>query len=514
METRNGITDRRECGRREWLVPKNYSQKENGGNKRLAPFQMAQEKEQKTIQKTSESLDCHQQHYKTLTHSGATSSLALHRTELAEEERLTSQLSGRTTDEGSKHNKLTVTELNSTSYSNTVSATKIQPIFLSHALPWKETLVQSQVLYSEKKPSFQLSGNQKSPFLKYDATSSKTGVSVPIIPQSLQRSASLPTLATYTTDNCCSTLELSADSEQKNEQLSPQATALTEETKLPVTNDEAVAISVDKVVESDYTGRGRHTEGQTDSKPDTSMGEKETAGIWKECGDHKHTFKTVDLVHGKHGRRRQPHKRQKGDKGKEKHSPAKRQTNITCKPPAEEEDRDLFEGLLTWQQDQTTEQQVKQADRDIDEYQECKTAVCVNGYYRLPDLCYYPRPSTSRSKSINNKKPPFNIDDIVWAKLVDRPWWPAQVISFIQDKEEIKQTMLMVTVQWLGRPTWANVLPSSLISPFAETFHKYFMPKKKSKPYIRAIEEALELSGFNPNSAIPEILASIFGVVS
>ena len=123
----------------------------------------------------------------------------------------------------------------------------------------------------------------------------------------------------------------------------------------------------------------------------------------------------------------------------------------------------------------------------------------VSRGYGVPDLFYCPRPSRSRGNIIDNQDVSLKVDDIVWAKLVDRPWWPAKILSFIKCETGSKQTMPFVSVQWLGRPpSFTDVLPSSLILPFAVNFREHFLPHKKSNIYVRAIEEALDSTGLDP----------------
>ena len=119
---------------------------------------------------------------------------------------------------------------------------------------------------------------------------------------------------------------------------------------------------------------------------------------------------------------------------------------------------------------------------------------------RRSDLFYAPRPSNKRSQPVNQESPPFNIYDIVWAKMVDRPWWPACILSFGQNEGLVTQTMLSASVKWLGRPTTCTaILPSSLLAPFMEGFVKHYDKSSTKSTYMRAIREALQLLGFNPD---------------
>ena len=131
----------------------------------------------------------------------------------------------------------------------------------------------------------------------------------------------------------------------------------------------------------------------------------------------------------------------------------------------------------------------------------------VSRGYGVPDLFYCPRPSRSRGNIIDNQDVSLKVDDIVWAKLVDRPWWPAKILSFIKCETGSKQTMPFVSVQWLGRPpSFTDVLPSSLILPFAVNFREHFLPHKKSNIYVRAIEEALDSTGLDPIRCIDPLI--------
>ena len=120
----------------------------------------------------------------------------------------------------------------------------------------------------------------------------------------------------------------------------------------------------------------------------------------------------------------------------------------------------------------------------------------------IQDLFYFPRPSSRRSQHDDDDCMRFKVNDIVWAKMVDRPWWPAKIISFMKEDRTGKQTVPLVSVKWLGRlSSFTEVLPTTLISSFAETFHKHYLPNKKESTYVRAITEAFSKSQYYP---IPE----------
>ena len=117
----------------------------------------------------------------------------------------------------------------------------------------------------------------------------------------------------------------------------------------------------------------------------------------------------------------------------------------------------------------------------------------------IQELFYSPRPSSSRSQQDDDDCMRFKVNDIVWAKMVDRPWWPAKIISFMKEDRTGKQTVPLVSVKWLGRLTsFTEVLPTTLISSFAETFHKHYLPNKKESTYVRAITEAFSKSQYYP----------------
>ena len=97
----------------------------------------------------------------------------------------------------------------------------------------------------------------------------------------------------------------------------------------------------------------------------------------------------------------------------------------------------------------------------------------------------------------------FRINDIVWAKMVDRPWWPAKILSFERDDAPLNYGIFNVSIQWLGKhSSVTEVLPSSLISPFADTFHQHYLPGKTASTYVRAIQAALDDTGYRPRNSI------------
>ena len=116
------------------------------------------------------------------------------------------------------------------------------------------------------------------------------------------------------------------------------------------------------------------------------------------------------------------------------------------------------------------------------------------------DLAYEPRPSQSRgSRHGTFYGPQFRLFQVVWAKMVDWPWWPATILSF-KDEEGKSSGMVSASVKWFGRPSsCTSILPSALLFPFEEGFSSYYLPNKKKKTYRRAIQEALEAIGRDPN---------------
>ena len=154
-----------------------------------------------------------------------------------------------------------------------------------------------------------------------------------------------------------------------------------------------------------------------------------------------------------------------------------------------EEDAALFEALWISKQEQTFDkkQTVKPSLRPP------VAAARKRRVYGNPEFFYSPRPSSSRSKCANDDVPRYKIDDIVWAKLVSRPWWPAKVLSFSKDDG---RRMYDVSVQWLGKSSnCTDVLPSSLICPFSKNFDEHYLPEKTKSTYVKAVEEALQKSG-------------------
>ena len=123
---------------------------------------------------------------------------------------------------------------------------------------------------------------------------------------------------------------------------------------------------------------------------------------------------------------------------------------------------------------------------------------------RSADLFYAPRPSNKRSQLVDQDSPLFNIYEIVWAKMVDRPWWPARVLSFGQSYGSgAPKTMESASVKWLGRPTTcASSLPSSLLMSFVDGFVQNYDRTSTKTTYVRAIREALEIFGFNPDDPV------------
>ena len=499
-----------------------------------------------TVKQGCESLQS-QQYYKPLMHSGATSSLALAMIGSVEAEKEKSQTSGKETEEGrEEHEKNTVTEqetrqslpttpdsLNALSWNapgsftspHTLSEVQLNPFLPANILTPNPRSWHQQMLSLEQQAPYPHSGSQIAPpFQGGVAFYCSAGASVRFIPPPLllPSIASSPPPVITPTDSNCSDPETCAQHTLEMVRLSPKPSTeeldnVETESKVPVTDQEtkqeAVAISENsKGHISDYKSHSKTDKtdgGKEDTLFDHNEFVKENVSIsqWGRRENDEEKIETADsLPDDKDGRRRRRRcKRPRGVKGMRKQSAEKRQTVRSRGSLTKEEGSALFEAPWIPKQEQNTEKPVQQTSSEANASQQRTTTIKIKRHYGVPDLYYSPRPSSSRSKNIDNQSTPFKVDDVVWAKLVDRPWWPARVASFIKDEADSKQTMLMVSVKWLGRPSnFTDVLPSSLISPFAETFHKYFMPEKKYRTYVRAIEEALQVSGFNPNLVIPE----------
>jgi Flp pilus assembly protein TadG len=164
------------------------------------------------------------------------------------------------------------------------------------------------------------------------------------------------------------------------------------------------------------------------------------------------------------------------------------------------EDNALFETLNT-KQEQKSSDDSNQRTRSKPVTSQMYKQASSSKLKRSGDLFYAPRPSNKRSQLVNQESPLFNIYEIVWAKMVDRPWWPARVLSYGQSYGSgAPKTMESASVKWLGRPTTcASSLPSSLLMPFVDGFVQNYDSTSTKSTYIRAIREALEIFGFNPD---------------
>ncbi|XP_062518204.1 PWWP domain-containing protein 2A-like isoform X2 [Corticium candelabrum] len=171
----------------------------------------------------------------------------------------------------------------------------------------------------------------------------------------------------------------------------------------------------------------------------------------------------------------------------------KRLVRARIRTATTEEDAALFEALWISKQEQNFDkkQTVKPSPRPPVPTARKKRV------YGNPEFFYSPRPSSSRSKCANDDVPRYKIDDIVWAKLVSRPWWPAKVLSFSKDDGH---SMYDVSVQWLGKSSnCTDVLPSSLICPFSENFDEHYLPNKTKSTYVKAVRDALQKSELEVN---------------
>lgn len=171
------------------------------------------------------------------------------------------------------------------------------------------------------------------------------------------------------------------------------------------------------------------------------------------------------------------------------------QERISSTTNHSEDSAALFEALWISKQEQKSNNQLDKSKPTSSQSDKQATKS------RRSDLFYAPRPSNKRSQLVDQGSPPFNIYDIVWAKMVDRPWWPARVLSYGPSEGSVMpQTMLSASVKWLGRPTTCtSILPSSLLVPFVEGFDKNYDKVSTKSTYVRAIREALEIMGFNPD---------------
>lgn len=98
---------------------------------------------------------------------------------------------------------------------------------------------------------------------------------------------------------------------------------------------------------------------------------------------------------------------------------------------------------------------------------------------------------------------PFKLNDIVWANMVDKPWWPAQVQSFVSigDGDSSRHPIQCVAVRWFGfkKVMSQSVVPSSLLASFIPSYGDHYLPEKKTTTYVRAVREAVEILGMDPD---------------
>ncbi|XP_065182822.1 serine/arginine repetitive matrix protein 2-like [Sycon ciliatum] len=96
-------------------------------------------------------------------------------------------------------------------------------------------------------------------------------------------------------------------------------------------------------------------------------------------------------------------------------------------------------------------------------------------------------------------KSAFRIGDVVWAKMVDAPWWPA-VVESIRSSNTASAAMQDLSLLFLGRKgsTQTSLLPTTLVAPFVAGFKAKFLPKKRTSTYVRAVQEACERCNVDP----------------
>ncbi len=176
---------------------------------------------------------------------------------------------------------------------------------------------------------------------------------------------------------------------------------------------------------------------------------------------------------------RKSNKKRKRGKKHDLHSQRRKQRRTHCHAiTTSEEEEALFEAL--W----VSKQETSNA-----EYANCSTRQRHH--------------STKRCRETDCQSYRFRIDEIVWAKMVDRPWWPAKILSFEGDDASLDYGIVNVSIQWLGKQSIVTeVLPSTLISPFADTFHQHYLPGKTASTYVRAIQAALDDTGYSPHNSI------------
>lgn len=106
---------------------------------------------------------------------------------------------------------------------------------------------------------------------------------------------------------------------------------------------------------------------------------------------------------------------------------------------------------------------------------------------------------TPLSPVLTFHKNAFKVGDVVWAKMVDVPWWPA-VVESIRSPATMSAAMQDLSLLFLGRKysTQTTLLPTTLVAPFKENFQAKFLPKKRTSTYRRGVEEACELCDMEP----------------
>ena len=106
---------------------------------------------------------------------------------------------------------------------------------------------------------------------------------------------------------------------------------------------------------------------------------------------------------------------------------------------------------------------------------------------------------TPLSPVLSFHKNAFKVGDVVWAKMVDLPWWPA-VVESIRSPLTMAAAMQDLSLLFLGRKgsTQTTLLPTTLVAPFVENFRSKFLPKKRTSTYVRGIQEACELCDIEP----------------
>ena len=115
-------------------------------------------------------------------------------------------------------------------------------------------------------------------------------------------------------------------------------------------------------------------------------------------------------------------------------------------------------------------------------------------------------PDMPLSPVLSFHKQAFKTGDVVWAKMVDLPWWPAMVESVRQSVvgPSSGSTMQDLSLQFLGRrgTTQTTLLPNTLVMPFVAAFRSKFLPKKRTSTYVRAVREACEYTDMSPPPSI------------